>query len=548
MTPVDSIKTKSHYAKDLPSRDALLIALHEREAAIEALRVELETKQSELERHAAAIESKDQHIEALLEDLRLARHQRFGKSSEKTDPNQRELFNEAERLADMAPPSEDEHGEEPDDDKPKRQKKKGRKGLNPDLPRERIEHLLSDEERTAAICNTFFSKVKEELNIVPAKAYVLEHWQEKAVIEVDGEQRILAAPRPRHPLGKCIAGIELLAWIIVSKYADALPLYRQESILKRCSADITRTAMAQWVIRLAVLLEPLLKVLHAQQMQASYLQGDETRIQVHKEPGKSPSGDKQMWVLRSLGTGPPNTTESQKPIITFHYDPTRSGSVVERLIEDFEGSYFQSDGYSAYNKPCAKKELTQLGCWDHARRKFKDAEKALSKKNKTGAPAKCTVGLSLVNKLYAIERKLEKLPLDEKHAQRQKLSVPALTKLHDWLEHNVDRVPKDGKTGQAIHYTLNQWDKLKNYTMSPELKISNVLAENAIRPFVIGRKNWLFADTPKGAHASACFYSLIETAKANGVEPYAYLKYVIGNIANAETVEDLEALLPWNMS
>ena len=222
--------------------------------------------------------------------------------------------------------------------------------------------------------------------------------------------------------------------------------------------------------------------------------------------------------------------------------------MVERLIEDFEGSYFQSDGYSAYNKPCAQKNVTLLGCWDHARRKFKEAEKALPKKNKTGAPAKCTVGLSLINKLYAIERKIGDLPAEEKHEQRQKLSVPALAKLHSWLQSNAGKLPKDGKSGQAIHYTLNQWDKLKNYTLDPELKISNVLAENAIRPFVVGRKNWLFADTPKGAHASACFYGLIETAKANSVEPYSYLKYVIGNIANAETVEDLEALLPWNMS
>ena len=444
-------------------------------------------------------------------------------------------------------PEECDDAEE--DEKSKGKKKKGRKGLNPDLPRERIEHRLSDEERAAAVGSTFFTKVKEELHLEPAKACVREHWQEKAVVEVDGEQHIVAAVRPKHPLGKCIASVELLAWIIVAKYADALPLYRQESILKCCSADITRTAMAQWVIRLAELLQPLLKVLHAYQMQANYLQGDETRIQVHKEPGKNPTGDKQMWVLRSHGTGcgPPDATEPNKSIITFQYDPTRAGAVVTRLLEDYTGKYFQCDGYSAYSKPCKDKKLIQLGCWDHARRMFKDAEKALPAKRKSNAPPKCVVALSMINKLYDIERKIKDLPVDEKYEQRQKLSVPALVKLHDWLQQNVNEIPKDGKTGAAIHYTLNQWGKLQSYTESGELHISNVLAENAIRPFVIGRKNWMFADTPKGAHASACFYSLIETAKANDVEPYGYLKHVIGNIAYAETVEDLEALLPWNM-
>lgn len=519
----DNVELSTVLAKDLPSRDALLLAL-----------------QQQMERNAELhnqLTQRGERIETLQEQLRLAIAQRFGKSSEKTDPNQRELFNEAELLAEQAEPDLEVEELDDDSDKPKK-KKSGRKGLSPDLPRERVEHLLSDEERAGAV-ETFFTKVKEELHIEPARACVREHWQEKAVFEKNGERQIVAAQRPKPPLGKCIASAELLAWIIVAKYTDGLPLYRLERILKRGSAEITRTAMAHWMIRLAEQLQPLMKVMHAQQMQADYLQGDETRIQVHKEPGKDPTSQKQMWVLRG---GPPDT-----PIIAFHYDPSRASAVVRRLLEDFIGRFFQCDGYSAYNKPCAEKKLVQLGCWDHARRRFKDAEKALPKKRKATGPAKCTVGLSLINKLYVIERKIKDLPLDEKYEQRQKLSVPALAKLHDWLQRNVDKVPADSETGKAIRYTLNQWDKLKSYTDNGALHISNVLAENAIRPFVIGRKNWLFADTPKGAHASACFYSLVETAKANGVEPYVYLKHVIGNIANAETVEDLEALLPWNM-
>jgi len=532
MIPVDdSANLAKRTAKDLPSRDALLIALQQQ------LKRNAEL-QNQLEQHTGVIESQDQHILSLQEQLRLAIAQRFGKSSEKTDPNQHELFNEAELLAEQPEPVFDAEDTAEEAQLDHAKKKKGRKGLNPELPRERIEYRLSDEQRADAV-DTFFTKVKEELHIEPTKACVREHWQEKAVFESDGVRGVVAAHRPKHPLGKCIASVELLAWIIVSKYADALPLYRLENILKRCDADITRTAMAHWMIRLSEQLQPLLKVLQHHQMQANYLQGDETRIQVHKEPDKTPTGNKYMWVLRG---GPPG-----RQIITFHYDPSRSSSVAERLLEDFTGSYFQCDGYAAYDKLCTEKELTQLGCWDHARRKFKDAEKALPKKRQGGAPAKCTVALSLINKLYAIERKIKELPVGEKHEQREKLSVPALDKLHAWLEQNTSKVPKDSATGKAIAYTLNQWGKLKNYTLSGELNISNALAENAIRPFVIGRKNWLFADTPKGAHASACFYSLIETAKANHVEPYSYLKHVIAHITNTETVGDLEALLPWEM-
>lgn len=535
MIRTDDTDIASYLAKGLPSPDALLLALQQQLGRNTEL-------QNQLNQKAEVIEGKDLYIESSQEQLRLAFAQRFGKSSEKTDPNQRDLFNEAEFLAEQPAPEEIDE-EEIDASSGPRKKKKGRKGLNLDLPREYIKHELSAEERAGAT-DTFFTKVKEELHLVPAKAYVREHWQEKAVFKINGKREIVAAQRPKHPLGKCIASVELLAWIIVSKYTDALPLYRLESILKRCGGEISRTAMAHWIIRLSEQLQPLLKVLYAQQMKANYLQGDETRIQVLKEPGKSPTGNKQMWILRAehTGCGPPG-----KPVITFHYDPSRSSAVVERLLEDFEGRYFQCDGYSAYSKTCVEKELVQLGCWDHARRKFKDAEKALPKKKKAGAPAKCTMALSLINKLYSIERNIKELPADEKHEQRQKLSAPALDKLHDWLQSNVDKTPKYSKTGTAIRYTLNQWDKLSNYTQHEELHISNVLAENAIRPFVIGRKNWLFADTPKGVHASACFYSLIETAKANGVEPYGHLKHVIGNMANAETVENLEALLPWNM-
>ena len=233
------------------------------------------------------------------------------------------------------------------------------------------------------------------------------------------------------------------------------------------------------------------------------------------------------------------------------YDPSRSKEVPLRLLEGFD-SYLQTDGYAGYNAVVKQQQLTHIGCWDHARHKFDEAEKAASpagKKNKkkSTTPSKARVALSMINKLYMIEREIKDQSFADKYQARQEKSLPALEALKIWLEKNADKVPRGGLTWTAIHYTLNQWDKLARYCDSGELPISNILAENAIRPFCIGRRNWLFSDTPKGAKASALYDSLIETAKANGLEPYEYFKVILKRLPYADTVEQLEAFLPWNL-
>ena len=264
---------------------------------------------------------------------------------------------------------------------------------------------------------------------------------------------------------------------------------------------------------------------------------DETRIQVLKEPGASPTGDKYMWV--TLG-GEPN-----RQSVLFEYDPSRSEKVPLRLLDGFSGGYLQSDGYAGYNAVCKKYKLTSLGCWDHARRKFKDAQVAQPKKANNKV-SKADMALSYINKLYVIERNIKSLSANEKHQARQKQSIPILNKLKKWLDVQRPKVVKDSLTGKAMTYLHNQWDKLTVYCEDGRLSISNILAENAIRPFAVGRKAWLFADSPAGAHASGVHYSLIETAKLNGLEPYRYLNAVFKALPYADTVEKLEALLPWN--
>jgi transposase len=484
-----------------------------------------------LEQKDHIIQEQQKLLKLLEEKLRLAKLQRFGSSSEKM-PFQNDFFDEAELEVALS----DLEAQLPDEHPPKKPRKK-RQGFSDELPRIRVDLTLSDEEKQGAT-KTFFSKVKEELDIIPAKVQVIEYWQERAVFEHDeAGQQIKTAARPAHPLGKCIASVQLLAHILIAKYADALPLYRQEQILKRYGGNITRTTLANWIIRLDDVFKPLMNLMREHQLAGEYLQADETRIQVLKEDGKPATSDKWMWLIRG---GPPD-----QPAVLFEYDASRSEDVPVRLLDGFEG-VLQADGYAGYNKVCRENLITRIGCWDHARRKFVEASKAAPSKKKGQKVSKADVALGKIRKLYVIEDRIKALEPEQKTEQRQQLSQPVLDDLKVWLQTNASRVPKDSLTAKAINYTLNQWELLIGYCHDGRLSISNARAENAIRPFAVGRRNWLFADTPRGARASATAYSLIETAKANGLEPYDYLRHVLKHIGAADTVEKIEALLPWN--
>lgn len=477
------------------------------------------------------IAAQQQTIALLEAQLRLARAKRFGRSSEHYD-GQGELFAE-EPLPAVEPAAT---GTEETTSKKRRT---GRKGFSKDIPREPVYLRLSDAEKAGAI-ETFFVHVKEELDITPAKVRVLEYWQEKAVFAESGERRIVAAERPRHPLGKAAVSVSLLAYLIVAKYCDALPLYRLEGILARYGGSVSRTTLAHWLIRLSLQLQPLINLMRDIQLAGDYLQGDETRLQVLKEPGLSPSAKKWLWIMRG---GPPGRT-----VVLFDYDRSRGKAVAVRLLEDFSGRYFQSDGYEGYEAICRQKGIVHLGCWDHVRRRFIDAEKALPAKHTAVRVSKAREALDQIRVLYRIEREIKDLSDDDKRQQRQLGSRPVLDAFKRWLDHHRPLLAKDGLTREAVDYALGQWPKLTRFCEHGQLHLSNILAENAIRPVAVGRKAWLFADTPAGARASAIYFSLIETAKAHGLEPYGYLCNVIQRLPYAETVDDIEALLPWNMT
>ena len=491
----------------------------------------IDQKDHIIEERNHIIKEQQKLLKLLEEKLRLSKLQRFGASSEKL-PFQGDFFDEAELEAALS----DIEEQLPDEPLKKKPRKK-REGFSDKLPRVQIYLTLDDEEKAGAN-KTFFTKVKEELDIVPAQARVLEYWQEKAVFDNKAEQQIIAAKRPIHPLGKCIASVQLLAYILVSKYADALPLYRLEQILKRHGGSISRTTMANWIIRLDDVFKPLINLMREHQLEGDYLQADETRIQVLKEDGKLATSDKWMWLIRG---GPPD-----QPVVLFEYDASRGQEVPSRLLDGFEG-VLQVDGYAGYNKVCRENNITRIGCMDHVRRKFVEASKAAPAKKKGSKVSKADVAIGKIRKLYMIEDKIKDLEPEQKTQQRQQLSKPLLDDLTVWLQSNIRRVPKDSLTWVAINYALNQWDLIIGYCEDGRLHISNALAENAIRPFAVGRRNWLFSDTPRGARASATCYSLIETAKANELNPNDYITHVLRHIGAADTVEKLEALLPWNM-
>lgn len=510
-------------------------------------------------------------IERLQEQLRLARHKRFGASSEKTPADQLGLFNEAE-VASTAPG--DGSGEtEITVPEHKRHTKGGRKPLPDHLPRVRVEHDIPDADKLCP-CGSGKQRKKigevitEQADIVPARVQVIQHVRLKygtcgccdgvfpeAVVESQTEtdsatdaatetlaasalRAIIVAPLLSQPIPKSIASPGTCAFVTTAKYVDGLPLYRQEKILARYGLNVSRGTLATWMIRLGNLIIPLINLMDEIQAEYDILQIDETPVQVLKEDGRAAETKSRMWVRRG---GPPG-----QHVILFHYDPTRSGKVAWQLTEDFKG-YLQSDGYIGYDAVGKRKDIVHIGCLAHARRKFDEAVKAQAK---TGRGGLAKQGLALINKIYRIEKLAREASLNAQARQklRDEKARPIWTELRKWLDQSRRHAAPKTLVGTALRYLDEQWPQLIAVLEDGRLEVDNNLCENTIRPFCLGRKNWLFCDTPAGAEASARLYSLIETAKANGLEPYAYLRRVFTDLPQAKILEDFEALLPWNIA
>ena len=472
----------------------------------------------------------------LKEQIKSLQNMVFGRKSEKTpkDDGQLSLFDMPEPEVPIL--------EEPEIvtiDKHIR-KKRGRKPLPADLPRVDVVHELSEKERQ---CNCGYLKdrigqeVSEQLDYIPAKIRVIRNIRYKYAckhcegVEDDGPT-VSIARMPDQIIPKSIATPGLLAHILTAKFADALPFYRQEKQFTRIGIELGRSTMCKWAMTVAGACEILIELMKKDILAGPLIGIDETPLQVLKGPRKSKS---YMWVYRG---GPPD-----KPVILFEYHPIRSGDVASIFLNGYQG-IVQTDGYAGYDFLDKKKDILHVGCWVHARRKFKDVTKAAG--NKSNATGNAGSALKYIGKLYKIEKdaRENELTPEQLHEKRQSLAVPILDEFKKWLDARMEKVPPKSLLGQAIHYTLSQWHRLTQYTKDGIVRPDNNLLENAIRPFVVGRKNWLFSDTVQGARASALIYSLIETAKSNGLEPYSYLTYLFERLPEAMTEDDFSALLP----
>ncbi|MDP5065644.1 MAG: IS66 family transposase [Haliea sp.] len=505
--------------------------------ALKALLAEQLARNTRLEQDNVRLDAK---VLSLQEQLNLALARRYAASSEKLSPDQIRLFNEAE--VDAALDSDAPDGANLDETvavPAHHRKKGGRKPLPEALPRVEVIHEIPEDQRhcphDGQVLAEINQVVSEQLDIIPAQIRVIRHIRKQYACTCG--QCIQTALLPGQPIPKSMASPGLLAHIAVSKYQDALPLHRQEQILQRIGVDIPRATLASWMIRCGQLVQPLINLLRDRLLDYDIVQMDETTVRVLKEPGKTAQSKSYLWLQRG---GPPD-----EPVILFDYDPSRNQTVPRELLAGFAG-YLQADGYSGYNGVVGAGGLVHVGCMAHARRKFSEAAKGQGKNPRQGQAQQ---GLAWIQKLYRIEKqaRTQQMSPPERKAHRQQHAAPILAKLRTWLDDSLPTVPPGTLTGKALTYLHNEWPKLIRYLEDGRLEIDNNLAENAIRPFVIGRKNWMFSDSVHGVKASANLYSLVESAKASGLEPYGYLRRVFTALPQAESVEDIENLLPWSL-
>jgi transposase len=372
----------------------------------------------------------------------------------------------------------------------------------------------------------------ETLEFVPAHIkviktirpkYTCRHCEKNSI-----KSHIKMAPMPATPIPKSIASTSLLSQIITCKYQFGLPLYRQETMLSDIGIELSRQTMSSWILRCATLLEPLYMRLKVALLAEPAIHADETPLKVIK----AEKATSYMWVY-CCGT---DALDSHINIVLFDYHNSRRAQCAIDFLDGYQG-YMHVDGYKAYEST----QATLVACLAHIRRKFIDVKK-LQGKNKTG---KVDVVLNLIGKLYGIEARIKGETVEEKFAMRQSQSKPIVITLYNWLIEHKEKIPPKSKLGEAISYSLNQFEKFQRYLEDGRLSIDNNRAERAVKPFVIGRKAWLFSYTNTGANASAILYSLVETAKANDLIVHDYIATCLQQIA--ENPNDIDALLPWNI-
>lgn len=507
-----------------------------------------ENREHLLEKEIELLKIQNEELEAKVkfyeEQFRLEQQKKYGSPSDLVHPEQL-AFNEVEKLSAQAA---QEPVFEVIEVKRRTGSSKTRKTYA-DLPIEEVYYSLPDEEKVCPECDhplhEMKTEIRKELKIILPQVKVVHHIRQvyacrncdDAYTQIPKAGTIIKAPIPNPVLPGSMVSPSLLACIIENKYNKALPLYRQEDAFVNFGIDISRQNMANWVMQGADRwLKLIYRRLHHHLLHEDIIHADESTFQVLDEK----TGNCYMWLYASAATG-------YHQIKLYEYQPGRTQKYPKEFLKGFSG-FLQTDGYGGYNDVAG---VTRVGCMAHARRKYTDALKALPKEADVSR-TKAKEGLDYITSLYQLEKKYRRLKLEpaERFEARLEEARPILEKFRTWLGEQNPKVLPKGKLGEAIKYSLNQWDHLVAYLQDGRIAIDNNLAERAIKPFVIGRKNFLFSKSPKGAFASAMCYSITQTAKANGLIPFNYLEYLFEQLPNVdiENPDVLDALLPWSKS
>ena len=530
-------------------------ALHFQNGALQTQRDALQSERQSLIGENRVLRVK---CDLLKEQLARAMHKMFAAKSEARGSEQKDMFfNEAEGLAAAthAAPAQEESDADKNDIEVevaghKRKTKRGRKPLDPALPRRVERHELPESERICPHDGSTLVEIgveaSEQIEIIPMQVQVRRDERVKYACPCcDGALRL--APKPAQIIPKGLLSESALAWVVTAKYEDGLPLYRQAALIGRFGGtDLSRNTMASSVVRVGQAVQPVFNLLRDHLLDAPITFGDETEVQVLKEPGRAAQAKSYMWAQMTDGSGPAGTGP---PIRLFGYAPSRSAQAATLLYAGIrEGGVLMTDGYQVYDQIAQKHHLVHLGCWAHCRRYFVEAADVLPKPARTPEqPALQFV--ELIGKLYAVEKRARdrNLSAADRLLERKHHSVAVLEQIQALLLTHLHAVVPGSLLGKALHYLSAQWTKLARFVTNGSYPIDNNPCENAIRPFVVGRRNWLFSDTVGGANASANLYSLLQTCKVNGVDPYRYLLALFKALPLAKTADDYEALLPWRI-
>lgn len=474
------------------------------------------------------------------ERLRAYRRELFGAKSEARESDQLGLFNEAEVLGAGRMPA---HEDTPEStvSAHTRKKRGHRKPLDPNLPRDVVRHELPEAERFCMndghALVEFGVEISEQLDVIPEQLRVIQHQRVKYACPCC-DLGIKVTPAPARIIPRGLLSESALAWIATGKYQWGMPLYRQAGLLRRFGGDISSNTIAASMVRVGLAAQPVINLLRDALLDAGLIYCDETTLQVLKEEGRRPQTTSYLWA---------QMTGSGVPIRCFTYTPGRGTNLADRLFTGIRSAaVMMTDGYEPYNDIARRYQLVHLGCWVHVRRYFIKAEDSVPKAARTPGLL-ATRFLKLIGKLFAAEARSETWCAQRRQRLRRRYSARVLDAIHTlMIEQSPGVVPKS-LLGKGLTYLRAQWPKLIRYIENGDWPVSNNPCENAIRPFCLGRRSWLFSDTVDGANASANLYTLVETAKANGLDPYRYLMWLFQRLPLAKTADDYDALLPWRM-